>query len=92
MIRADGYIQSTGIYLGTSLPRTRLVQRFGQGILRQQFQPMTLLFSPRPEGAHQRFAVLRPVGELVVPGELSVADDLLMTVQTNTSSPLIVSR
>ncbi len=41
--------------------------------------------------------VLRPVSELVVPGELSVADDsvaddLLMTVQTDTSSLLIVSR
>jgi hypothetical protein len=47
---------------------------------------MTLLFAPRPENAHQRFAGLRPVSEL------SVADDLLMTVQTNTSSPLIVSR
>jgi hypothetical protein len=69
---------------------TRLVQRFGQGIPRQQFQPMALLFAPRPEGAHQRFAVLRPVSELVVPGELSGSDDLLMAVQTDTSPPLVV--
>ena len=53
---------------------------------------MTLLFAPRPEGAHLWFAVLRPVSGLVVPGELSVADDLLMTVQTDTSSLLIVSK
>ena len=68
MIRVDGYIQSTGIHLETNLPRTRLVQRFRQGIPRQQFQAMTLHFAPRPEGEHQWFAVSRRVSELVIPG------------------------